>query len=137
MADLYELREVVTRTFYEHHVVVVRNILEQEEAAKQAAELLYQFRNVDISTVVVFGWEQAIALKREVKRFQETYVPGQDYATLASFPLYSRGTRGAAPASRKRATYLGERQFIYAVIEVTGEHGTRFKVNHLGGAAGG
>jgi hypothetical protein len=137
MADLYKLRDVVTGVFYEHHVVVVRNILEQEDAAKQAAELLYQFRNVNVSTAVVFGWDQAIELKREVNRFQETYVPGQDYVTLSKYPLYSRGTTGAAPASRKRATYLGERQFTYAVVEVNGEHGTRFKINHFGGAAGG
>lgn len=137
MADLYDLREIVTGKFYERHIVVTRDVIlnDLDEIAKKAAELLYQTRGVAISTIVVLGRREALALKAEVKGKQAHYErdPHQQFVTDQSFPLFERGTKAGAPAAKKRASYVGLCRFRYGVLPVEGEHGPRFKIDHYDG----
>jgi hypothetical protein len=143
MADIYDVREIVTGKFYERHVVLVRapsatDLTEDQldEVAKKVAETVYQSRDVAVSTVVVLGMHEAMSLKSEVKRRQNEYenAPARkEFSTLLCYPLYGRGTKEGTPAAKKRATFQGLCHFKYGVVAVKGEHGPKFKIDHYGG----
>jgi hypothetical protein len=143
MADLYGIREVVTGTFYERHVVMVRasnaahlTEIELDEVAKKVTENLYQSRDVRINTVLVLGWHEVLKLKSEVMRMQDRYEHASldhEFITGRNFPHYQRGSKGAAPSRKQRASFIGLRPFKYGIIAVRGEHGPRFKIHHYGG----
>jgi hypothetical protein len=117
--DRYGLREVVTRQFYEQHVLQIpehdaekfftllshKEKKKLEEYASKAANMMYQNRErrVAINTVIVFGRVDADRLKHEVRNNQLAY--GQRDGELAALRRRRRDVLDSVYVTPHRFAY--------------------------------
>lgn len=118
--DPSQARSYFTAKFYQDHMDV------DNPGAKKRAELVFQRRDVKVSTVLCLTWHELVQLAGELHQLQEMFrrAPNHEYTTTQPYDYWSRG--GIQAKDRQRATFHTGR-FKYKVLLVN----DIYAINHF------